>query len=187
MILSLIRFPLACIGQAVDIFWQMREQNKLVAALHTPDPATDAAVADSALTHPPVSAERPSSPNPRGAAGSHHELVELIAEVLAEHKPYEGGGYAGQGIYCRDHLESEHAIYMRSWPLWREHVARLIAERIEKATPPAPFRFGDLGRAARVINDYVATTVTDLTVTQMASLRNLADRLADAADADPNP
>lgn len=49
-ILNLIRFPLACIGQAVDIAVQMRAHNKLVAALHTPDSAADAAVADSALT-----------------------------------------------------------------------------------------------------------------------------------------
>ena len=265
MILNLIRFPFAVVGQAADIFWQMRAHNRMVAALNeiqpetlngrmpqekdpaevtaygtasaghpnfagaaasladgnssadcgvfckpsvredkqrsdssfdlNADPHSDSAasaVADSALTHPPVSADRPSSPNPPGAAGSHQELVELVAEVLAEHVLHIEGDSelepwrfvcVGYGEYGGGEIHE--AFQDRAG--WRAHVAPLIAERIEKATPPAPFRFGDLGRAAQVINDYVATTVTDLTVTQMASLRNLADRLADAADADPTP
>lgn len=181
MILSLIRFPLAVVGQAVDIFWQMHEHNKLVAAMHTSDPAADAAVADSALTHPPVSADRPSSPKPPGAAGSHQVIramttcvdTELRAQLWNE-------GY--QEAMQHQTGGAEH----RAWLV--QTAEQIIARWVETGYRTALAGLGD--------NDEVARKMADqLRHLHLAEPWLPASKIADAllseidftADADPTP
>lgn len=66
-------------------------------------------------------------------------------------------------------------------------VAKGIADRIERSTAPAPFTFGDLATAARVIRDYTDEPGWSADLPYRDQLRALADRLSDAADVDPNP
>ena len=61
----------------------------------------------------------------------------------------------------------------------------LIAERIEKATPPAPFTHGDLIEASKLIHAY--SERMEAYGAWMFRARELANRLADAGHADPTP
>lgn len=135
-----------------------------------------------------MSADRPSSPGGIGAAGSHHELVDLIAEVLDAH---EGHWNRDAAMYeCLERGDDADRGFRLvtvgdDYQGWLRHVAPLIAERIEKATPPAPFTFGDLAEAARIVEWFRDKTAQ--TAVESIRLRALANRLVAAADADPNP
>lgn len=95
----------------------------------------------------------------------HLDLAELIGEVI-----------------CADVEEyGDIRSYERIGGLADE-----IATAVQKSWPPAPFTFGDLTWAAGVIKAYVALGPTD-SETERTQLRDLADRLADAGDVDPNP
>ena len=66
-----------------------------------------------------------------------------------------------------------------------EKIGALIAERIEKATPPAPFTHGDLIEASKLIHAY--SERMEAYGAWMFRARELANRLADAGHADPTP
>ena len=86
----------------------------------------------------PAGAGGPPAPAPAGSP----ELVELIAEVLAEHHDYSVRWEAVICV-CGEPLTTDGYPDRRL----RDHVAPLIAARIEKATPAAPFTHGRSGHA----------------------------------------
>lgn len=93
----------------------------------------------------------PAAGSPQLAAGSYQAgevfahaesnvLAALIAEVLAEHNPFDGAG----GIECspawadfETPYGADHIVHLSGMAAWREHVAQAIAARIEKATADA--------------------------------------------------
>ncbi|XTP37138.1 hypothetical protein ACORG1_13350 [Mycobacterium sp. TJFP1] len=112
-------------------------------------------------------------------------LTELIAAVLTKHQPiptddphwHDGPvGCGCQGLYWPDFID---------WSGWHAHVAALIAERIEKATPPVQLTSADLCRAAHLVQCYAA--IIDTTDHHHWDLISFADRLVAAANADPTP
>ncbi|KWX66847.1 hypothetical protein [Mycobacterium sp. NAZ190054] len=165
MIASVLRFPLAVVGTVVDRLLAASDRSaQRFAAVCEPtqdwerdhsDPAASA-TADPLPT--PEGDTDPAAGIPASAAGSPNGLAGLIDGVLAEHVGPE-------------------------W--WIDTVSRGVAERIEKATPPAPFTFGDLAEAARIVRNHATRTTT--TWSEHGRLIALANRLDDAADADPNP
>ena len=129
------------------------------------DSASVAASADPSPATPPAGDIDPAAPPPPGAAGSTNvpaavsgdagrdrglrpaagHLVELIAEVLAEHRDFSVRMEAVICV-CGEPLTTDGYPDRRL----REHVAPLIAERVEKAAPPAQVvprtHVDDLGR-----------------------------------------
>ena len=142
------------------------------------------ATADASPANPPAGDAdpvAPSSPVP-GATGSPN-LVDLIAEVLADHLATLSI-FNGQ-VRCFSPDARESHFECSSPAEWRAHVAPLIAERIEKATPPAPFTHGDLIEASKLIHAY--SERMEAYGAWMFRARELANRLADAGHADPTP
>lgn len=128
--------------------------------------------------HGPAGVRVPPSTPPAGRTA---ELAALIAEVLSEHVAYD---YAGR-VEC-EHRATMGMTLFDCWASWRQHMSWHIADRIKKATPPAPFTFGDLTWAAGVIRAYLALGPIE-DARERIKLRELSDRLADAGIADPNP
>lgn len=104
--------------------------------------------------------------DPPGAppAGRTQHLAELIAEELTSYAD-------DSGVYLSYERISDASL--------------AVASRIEKATPPAGFTFGDLSRAAQIIDTYCDRMECHGAV--MSTERALAERLGDASEADPNP
>lgn len=117
------------------------------------------------------------------------ELGELIAEVLDQHYPQPRGFNRDgtQHIRCMqdNRTACRRAHLVADWQGWREHVAEMATERIQRATPPAPFTHGDLSEAAQIVSNAARNSTT--TWDEYHRLTALARRLADASDADPNP
>lgn len=149
--------------EVLDPQWQMYGPGtfEIADAATLLDP-TASAVVDPSPAIPPVGGDDPAASTPpvQDAAGStNSELVDLIAEVLHD---------------CRGMSSNSQA--------------RKVAERIEKATPPAGFTHGDLVRAATIIRNYADgySFAGEQRVAQL-ELHDLANRLADAGHADPTP
>lgn len=138
--------------------------------------------AASATADSPAGAEIPPDQPPAPAGHPPAELVELIVEVLAEHHPVK---IAEDHLVCSDGALGCGAGPWTSRGQWRAHVAPLIAERIEKAAPPAPFTHGDLIEAAKLIHAH--SERMEAYGAWMFRARELANRLADAGHADPTP
>lgn len=144
-----------------------------------PDP-TASAVVDPSPAIPPVGGDDPAAPPSPvpGPAGSPN-LVESIAEVLSTHgfslpSPFD----ANVTCWC-DHWRDSGRDLFQARTLHRKHVAELIAERIEKATPPAGFTPIDLVSAAQLIDAYCVRM--EACGASMVRERELANRLFDAA------
>ena len=133
----------------------------------------------SAAVDSPAGVEIPPDQPPAPAGHPPVELVDSIIRVLFEHHPREDGGHAGYGVYCRQVDHAKHHAFFRTWTDWRRHVAPLIAQRIEKGTPPAGIARDDLISAARILSNH-AELQTDSD--PAFELRSLAHRLFMAAD-----
>lgn len=116
---------------------------------------------------------------PSVSAGLQGENADLIVDELRRHCfRWPDHSSIGMNAYCGC---GHRPIDLSAW-YW--HVAPIIAERIEKATPPAGF--ADLRAAGDIVRAYVVAR-RDMSTSVASSLFALADRLADAAKADHNP
>lgn len=144
--------------------------------------STPVSFAASAPVPPPeVADEGPSvvEHSPAPTEGHPNELVELIDEVLADHVPKHPSGFNPDGTgrtACPHHYRNEIGRDFPDWAGWRDHVAPLIAERIEKAAPPVAF--SDLSEAAYIISHRAQNASTDR---ERARLESLALRLREGA------
>lgn len=88
MILSLIRYPFAAVGMAIDLMVQMRAMNQHAAMFAAQNSATVAASADPSSPIPPGPDNDPAGVNLPGdaPAGSHHDanLMRRAADWIAD-------------------------------------------------------------------------------------------------------
>lgn len=89
---------------------------------------------------PPAAEDDPAGgdfpPSPAGSPTWVDWAVPAICDVLADHRPKTDDPRTGTGIYCYDtgdgHAPGPHG-WFDDWQEWREHVAPLIAERLDTA------------------------------------------------------
>ncbi len=143
--------------------------------------AMNSPAAGAPVPPPEVADEGPSvvEHSPAPTEGHPNELADLIAEVLADHVPKHPSGFNPDGTgrtACPHHYRNEIGRDFPDWAGWRDHVAPLIAERIEKAAPPVAF--SDLSEAAYIISHRAQNASTDR---ERARLESLALRLREGA------
>ena len=152
------------------------------------DPAASATAAPSPAI-PPADDTDPvgvvdGPPASAAPAGPPSELAELIAAVLDAHE-----GHYNRASSVFECVEYHADGGLRRVPVgddyqgWLRHVAPLIAERIEKAAPPAGLTPDDLRLAASAI--YGHALAPYLRPNQATEFARLADRLHELAEHTP--
>ena len=204
--LRIPRTILACVGVVIDTAVQMRTQQRdYEAAVRAAAPKSEREPVEAEAERPPDSAASataapsPAIPpasdtDPVGVvdgppasatpAGPPSELAELIAAVLDAHE-----GHYNRASSVFECVEYHADGGLRRVPVgddyqgWLRHVAPLIAERIEKAAPPAGLTPDDLRLAASAI--YGHALAPYLRPNQATEFARLADRLHELAEHTP--
>lgn len=116
-----------------------------------PEASAVTATADPSHPIPAGCGTDPAPTSPPGAGSPTSELAELIAEVLAEHQYVTTTLHAEPLPICT----CNRILAVVSAQEWRLHVAPLIAERLEKATPPVGLivTCPDMEQRAELFND----------------------------------